>query len=74
MLDEGEEIYYGPMAEARPFIESVGFVCREGANVVDYLTGVTVPTEREIQPGYEDSFPRTAREIRNHYEASPIFQ
>ena len=74
MLDEGEEIYYGPMAEARPFIESVSFVCREGANVVDYLTSVTVPTEREIQPGYEDSFPRTAREIRNHYEASPIFQ
>ncbi|KAJ5538238.1 hypothetical protein N7494_007717 [Penicillium frequentans] len=74
VLDEGEEIYYGPMAEARPFIESVGFVCREGANVADYLTGVTVPTEREIQPGHEDSFPRTARDIRNHYEASPIFQ
>lgn len=74
VLDEGEEIYYGPMVEARPFIESVGFVCREGANVADYLTGVTVPTEREIQPGHESSFPRTALEIRNHYEASPIFQ
>lgn len=74
VLDEGEQIYYGPMTEARPFLESVGFVCREGANVADYLTGVTVPTEREIQPGHEDSFPRSACEIRNHYESSPIFQ
>lgn len=74
VLDEGEEIYYGPMSEARPFFEGLGFVCREGANVADYLTGVTVPTEREIQPGHENSFPRTAGEIRTHYEASPIFQ
>ncbi|KAL3482172.1 ABC-2 type transporter-domain-containing protein [Aspergillus californicus] len=74
VLDEGEQIYYGPMTAARPFLESLGFVCSEGANVADYLTGVTVPTEREIRPGHEDSFPRTACEIRNSYEASPIFQ
>ncbi|KAJ5751819.1 hypothetical protein N7520_008736 [Penicillium odoratum] len=74
VLDEGEQIYYGPMTEARPFFESIGFVCREGANVGDYLTGVTVPTEREIKPGHEDSFPRSACEIRNLYESSPIFQ
>ncbi|KAJ5902715.1 hypothetical protein N7495_003243 [Penicillium taxi] len=74
VLDEGEEIYYGLMSEARPFLEANGFVCREGANVADYLTGVTVPTEREIKPGYENSFPRTARDIRSSYEATPIFQ
>ncbi|CAG7941378.1 unnamed protein product [Penicillium olsonii] len=73
VLDEGEEIYYGPMTEARPFFENSGFVCREGANVADYLTGVTVPTEREIHPGHESSFPRTAAEVRTIYEASPIF-
>ncbi|CAG8031504.1 unnamed protein product [Penicillium salamii] len=74
VLDEGEEIYYGPMTEARPFLEDAGFVCREGANVADYLTGVTVPTERAIRPGYEHSFPRTAKEIRTLYEASPTFK
>ncbi|KAJ5889084.1 hypothetical protein N7495_009125 [Penicillium taxi] len=74
VLDEGEEIYYGPMSEARPFLEANGFTCREGANVADYCTGVTVPTEREITPGYESSFPRTARDIRSAYEVTPIFQ
>jgi ABC-type multidrug transport system ATPase subunit/ABC-type multidrug transport system permease subunit len=74
VMDEGEEIYYGPMTEARPFLENAGFVCREGANVADYLTGVTVPTEREIQAGHENSFPRSAGEIRALYEASSIFK
>lgn len=73
VLDEGEQIYYGPMSDARPFLEDLGFVCREGANVADYLTGVTVPTEREIKSGHEQSFPRMACEIRTHYEASPIY-
>ncbi|KAL1861191.1 hypothetical protein Plec18170_001706 [Paecilomyces lecythidis] len=73
VLDEGKEIYYGPMKEARPFMENLGFVCREGANVADYLTGVTVPTERQIREGYESRFPRNADQIRSEYERSDIF-
>lgn len=68
VLDEGIEIFYGPMAEARPFMESLGFYCDPAANVADFLTGVTVPTERAILPGFEDKFPRTAAEIRKAYE------
>lgn len=30
VLDEGVELYYGPMQEARPFLEEAGFICREG--------------------------------------------
>lgn len=30
VLDEGVELYYGPMKEARPFLEELGFICREG--------------------------------------------
>ncbi|PQE32262.1 ABC-2 type transporter protein [Rutstroemia sp. NJR-2017a WRK4] len=72
VLDEGKEIYYGPMKQARPFMEELGFICDGGANVADFLTGVTVPTERKIKPGFEDRFPRTADEIRAAYEKSPI--
>ncbi|KAL6232486.1 hypothetical protein BDW75DRAFT_247119 [Aspergillus navahoensis] len=72
VLDEGKQIFYGKASEARPFLEELGFVCRAGANVADFLTGVTVPTERQIRPGYENSFPRTASEIRMRFEASPI--
>jgi ATP-binding cassette subfamily G (WHITE) protein 2 (SNQ2) len=74
VLDEGQQIYYGPMEEARPFLERQGFVCREGANVADYLTGVTVPTEREVEPVFENSFPRNAIDIRSRYESSNIYK
>ena len=72
VLDEGKEIYYGPMKEAKPFMEGLGFVCADGANVGDFLTGVTVPTERRIRDGFEAKFPRTADEIRAEYEKSDI--
>ena len=72
VIDEGKEIYYGPMKEARPFMEELGFFCDDGANVADFLTGVTVPSERKIRDGFEDRFPRTADDIRAAYEKSSI--
>ncbi|RMZ85443.1 hypothetical protein DV737_g853, partial [Chaetothyriales sp. CBS 132003] len=72
VLDEGKEIYYGPMKAAVPFMASLGFHCDDAANVADFLTGVTVPSERQILPGFEDRFPRTAEEIRAAYQKSDI--
>ncbi|RFU23967.1 hypothetical protein B7463_g12375, partial [Scytalidium lignicola] len=72
VLDEGKQIYYGPMKQARPFMEDLGFFCDDSANVADFLTGVTVPTERRIREGFESRFPRTADEVRSEYEQSPI--
>ncbi|KAL9029499.1 MAG: hypothetical protein Q9196_002269 [Gyalolechia fulgens] len=72
VLDEGKEIYYGPREEARPFMEALGFICGDGANVADFLTGVTVPTERQVRQGFEASFPRTADDIRAEYLRSNI--
>ncbi|KAH7169574.1 ABC-2 type transporter-domain-containing protein [Fusarium sp. MPI-SDFR-AT-0072] len=74
VLDEGKEVYYGPIKEARPFMESMGFICHQGANVADYLTGVTVPTERSVRPGMENRFPRSADALRAQYEESPIYK
>lgn len=42
VLDEGKELYYGPMQQAKPFMEQLGFICADGANVGDFLTGVMV--------------------------------
>ncbi|KAM3420040.1 hypothetical protein BST61_g3350 [Cercospora zeina] len=72
VLDEGKQVFYGPLPQAKPFMENLGFQYTEGANVADYLTGVTVPTERKIRPGFEDRFPRTADEIRAEYKRSSI--
>ncbi|KAK3113229.1 hypothetical protein LTR53_009685 [Teratosphaeriaceae sp. CCFEE 6253] len=72
VLDEGKQIYYGPMEQARPFMEDLGFVCGDGANVADFLTGVTVPTEREIRADYRDRFPRTNSDIKLAYDRSDL--
>ncbi|CAH0037547.1 unnamed protein product [Clonostachys solani] len=74
VLDHGKEIYYGPMKEARPFMEDLGFICSPGANVADFLTGVTVPTERRVRPEFSKNFPRTADVIRATYTESPIHE
>jgi ABC-type multidrug transport system permease subunit/ABC-type Mn2+/Zn2+ transport system ATPase subunit len=73
VLDEGKEIFYGPLEEARPFMEELGFICDDGANVADFLTGVTVPTERKVRQEKESAFPRNADAIREAYETSPIY-
>ncbi|KAI4160960.1 MAG: hypothetical protein LQ342_005245 [Letrouitia transgressa] len=72
VLDEGKEIYYGPREQARPFMEELGFICGDGANVADFLTSVTVPTERSVREGYEVCFPRNAEEVRGEYQRSTI--
>ncbi|EGY21389.1 brefeldin A resistance protein [Verticillium dahliae VdLs.17] len=72
VLDGGKEIYYGPTQEARPFMKDLGFICRDGANVGDFLTGVTVPKERQIRPGFERTFPRTADAVQQAYDKSAI--
>ncbi|KAF4552880.1 ABC-2 type transporter-like protein 4 [Elsinoe fawcettii] len=72
VLDEGREIFFGPRTAAKPFFEDLGFVCVDGANIADFLTGVTVPTERKIREGFEDRFPRDAATIRSIYDASDI--
>lgn len=74
VLDEGKQIYYGPASEAKPFMEDLGFGFTDGANVADYLTGVTVPTERKILPGYEGTFPTNADELLGIYQKSDIYQ
>jgi ABC-type multidrug transport system ATPase subunit len=72
VLDEGMQIYYGPQRDAVPFMESLGFARDPASNRADFLTGVTVPTERVIAPGYENTFPRTAKDIRTAYEQSKM--
>jgi ATP-binding cassette subfamily G (WHITE) protein 2 (SNQ2) len=72
VLDEGKQIFYGPCEDAMPFMAELGFLCEPAANKADFLTSVTVPTERAIVPGYEQKFPRSATEIRDVYEGSVI--
>nr|ABR15505.1 ABC transporter [Plenodomus lingam]ABR15506.1 ABC transporter [Plenodomus lingam] len=72
VLDEGKQVFYGTREQARPFMEEQGFICGEGANIADFLTGVTVPSERQIRPEFESRFPRNNLELEQVYRQSPI--
>jgi ATP-binding cassette subfamily G (WHITE) protein 2 (SNQ2) len=72
VLDKGRQIYYGPRQVAKSYFENLGFVCPPGANIADFLTSVTVATERQIKPGFEISAPKTAEELEAVYLQSDI--
>ncbi|KAJ5747534.1 uncharacterized protein N7511_009230 [Penicillium nucicola] len=73
VISSGRTIYYGPRHLARSYFEEMGFVCGRGANIADFLTSVTVPTERIIKPGFEQSVPGNAIEFESRYKASKVY-
>jgi hypothetical protein len=73
VLAEGKVTYYGPRSMAREYFESLGFICPKGANIADYLTSVTVLTERVVRPGWEEKVPNTPEEFEALYHSSSIY-
>lgn len=74
VLAEGRQIFHGATSEAKAYFEDMGFVCSPGANIADFLTSVTVPTERQIKPGYEATVPESAAEFAARFEQSDVRQ
>ncbi|KAH7152018.1 ABC-2 type transporter-domain-containing protein [Dactylonectria estremocensis] len=74
VLAEGRVIYCGPRADAKAYFEDMGFVCPKGANIADFLTSVTVKTEREIAHGFEQRVPTSAEEFEAAYKRSETFR
>lgn len=72
VLAEGKQIYYGPSSLARAYFEDMGFICAPGANIADYLTSVSVPTERQIASGFEGKTPETAEDFAIRYRESSL--
>ncbi|KAI2830529.1 hypothetical protein CBS147343_10393 [Aspergillus niger] len=73
VLAEGVVTYYGPRALARGYFEDMGFICPKGANIADFLTSVTVVTERIVAPGMEDKVPNSPAEFEARYRQSAIY-
>ncbi|RJE21547.1 ABC multidrug transporter [Aspergillus sclerotialis] len=69
VLAEGRVTYYGPRSLARKYFEDLGFDCPRGANIADFLTSVTVITERLVRPGWEEKVPNTPEEFEAVYHA-----
>lgn len=52
----------------------MGFECAPRQTTADFLTALTSPGERRIQPGYEILVPRTADEFVETWKSSKTYQ
>jgi ABC-type multidrug transport system ATPase subunit len=74
VLCEGRQIYYGPSQCAKTYFEDMGFECLPGGSVADFLSSVSVQTERNVRAGYELSIPNTAEEFEKRYKQSDTYR
>ncbi|CAG8076282.1 unnamed protein product [Penicillium salamii] len=74
VLAEGRVTYSGPRRAAREYFENLGFICPKGANIADFLTSITVLTERTVRPGWEEKVPNTPEEFEACFQRSPIYK
>ncbi|RKP05994.1 ABC-2 type transporter-domain-containing protein [Thamnocephalis sphaerospora] len=74
VLDQGHCIYFGPASDAKAYFERLGLHCPPRMTTPDFLTGVTQLTKRNVQPGYEDTAPKSAEEFASVYRASSVRQ
>lgn len=71
LIDAGRCIYMGPTNEAKAYFEKLGFVCPPRATTPDFLTGVAVPSERILAPGFEGKVPNSPEEFEKAWLSSP---
>lgn len=71
LIAGGRCIYMGPTEEAKQYFENMGFVCPSRATTPDFLTGVAVPAERIIAPGFEGKVPTTPEDFEKRWLESP---
>jgi ATP-binding cassette, subfamily G (WHITE), member 2, PDR len=63
LLYKGRQIYFGPVESATEYFVAMGYVKPPRATTADFLTSITSPSERIVQPGYEFRVPRSPDEF-----------
>lgn len=70
VLYEGRLIYFGPKDLAKQFFVDRGYHCPQNQTTADFLTSLTNPMERIVQPGAEKRVPRTPDEFADVWKKS----
>ena len=73
VLYEGRQIFFGPIAMAKPYFEAMGWNCPPRQTTGDFLTSVTNPQERKARQGFDQIVPRTPDEFEAHWHRSQEF-
>jgi ABC-type multidrug transport system permease subunit len=75
VLNEGHVAYHGPVAEAKPYFESLGFYCSPQTTLSDFLTSMSGNRElREVKEGIERPVPLTSADFEVRFRESRFYQ
>jgi len=74
VLYEGEQIYFGPINDAKGYFTDMGFECPEQQTVPDFLTSLTSASERTPRAGMEHQVPSTPVEFAARWKKSEQYQ
>ncbi|KAI9830727.1 MAG: hypothetical protein M1819_005391 [Sarea resinae] len=74
LLYEGHQIYFGHKDDAKKYFTDMGFHCPDRQTTADFLTSLTNPIERVIEPGFETKVPRTSEEFAARWKESEARQ
>jgi hypothetical protein len=69
-LYEGRQIFFGSKDHAKEYFTDMGYLCPDRQTTADFLTSLTNPSERKVQPGFEKRVPRTPDEFANAWKHS----
>ncbi|KAG0690851.1 ATP-binding cassette transporter snq2 [Pichia californica] len=72
----GRQIYFGPCEEAVQYFQNLGFLKHPRQTSSEFLTVVTDPLAREIDPSFKNkmAIPNTADEFETVWKNSPEFK
>jgi len=71
VIDEGRQVYFGPISEARGYFEGLGFLPRPRQTTPDYVTGCTDAFERDYRDGRSpENAPHSAETLETAFKES----
>ncbi|KAL0942888.1 multidrug resistance protein cdr1 [Colletotrichum truncatum] len=72
VLYQGKQIYFGPTGLAKQYFLDMGYACPDRQTTADFLTSLTNPAERVVQPGFENKVPRSPDEFAAVWKNSEL--
>jgi len=70
VLEEGQQIYFGPSISAKSYFVDLGFTCPSAASTVDFLTSITNPVAFESNPNDARRAPKTTEDLTRAWQSS----
>ncbi|GME35985.1 uncharacterized protein K452DRAFT_322935 [Neofusicoccum parvum] len=75
VINGGHQVFYGNASEAKPYFESLGFVCPERTTITDFLNSMTAEPElRHVRDRWRLRAPKTPLQFEEDFKKSKYYK